>query len=271
MNNKKTNEEEKFKWWYYLIFPIVVIVWALTFSLYFIINESDERGQFGDMFGAVNALFSGLAFAGLIITLILQKKELTLQRKELSQTRDEFKEQNKTMKLQRFENTFFNLLTMLEHITDNLECKFEHEASGEEKKYRGREVFDVLYQGEIGFEDGIKKYLKNRKVEDLFKYDNFKILNHYFKVLKGVLKYIDESNLLKNDERYQYAVILRNTLSDNELYLIFYYFVACRNDRYKIIAQKYTLFFNIDSNELAQNKHHNMFGEDAYRHRVDCL
>ncbi len=42
------------------------------------------RGQFGDMFGAVNALFSGLAFAGVIIAVILQKNELALQRRELS-------------------------------------------------------------------------------------------------------------------------------------------------------------------------------------------
>lgn len=61
---------------------VVLLVWALTFLLFFI-TESSERGQFGDMFGAVNALFSGLAFAGLIITLILQKTELGLQRDEL--------------------------------------------------------------------------------------------------------------------------------------------------------------------------------------------
>lgn len=61
----------------------VITVWALTFLLYFIINDSDKRGTFGDMFGAVNALFSGLAFAGLIITLIQQKEELSLQREEL--------------------------------------------------------------------------------------------------------------------------------------------------------------------------------------------
>ena len=39
------------------------------------IGDSEKQGQFGDQFGAVNALFSGLAFAGLIFTIILQKKE----------------------------------------------------------------------------------------------------------------------------------------------------------------------------------------------------
>lgn len=41
------------------------------------------------MFGAVNALFSGLAFAGIIYTIFLQKEELALQREELKANRDE--------------------------------------------------------------------------------------------------------------------------------------------------------------------------------------
>lgn len=40
----------------------VFFVWALTFILFFL-SSMESRGQFGDMFGAVNALFSGLAFA----------------------------------------------------------------------------------------------------------------------------------------------------------------------------------------------------------------
>ena len=35
------------------------------------------------MFGAVNSLFSGLAFAGLIFTILLQRGDLALQRREL--------------------------------------------------------------------------------------------------------------------------------------------------------------------------------------------
>lgn len=49
------------------------------------------RGQFGDSFGAINALFSGLAFAGVIFTILLQRNELALQRQELEDTRAELK------------------------------------------------------------------------------------------------------------------------------------------------------------------------------------
>ncbi len=49
------------------------------------------RAQFGDMFGAVNALFSGFAFAILILALWLQRQELSLQREELQHTREELR------------------------------------------------------------------------------------------------------------------------------------------------------------------------------------
>jgi hypothetical protein len=52
-------------------------------------KDWQQRADFGDMFGAVNALFSGLAFAVLIYTMWLQREELELQRQELQETRRE--------------------------------------------------------------------------------------------------------------------------------------------------------------------------------------
>jgi len=49
------------------------------------------RGQFGDLFGGVNALFTGLAFAGLVFTILLQRKDLKIQSNELRLTREELK------------------------------------------------------------------------------------------------------------------------------------------------------------------------------------
>lgn len=71
---------------------LVFLVWAL--STVFIIKGIDnwaDRGTFGDLFGAVNALFSGLAFAGLIYTIFLQKEDLQMQREEIAQNRKELK------------------------------------------------------------------------------------------------------------------------------------------------------------------------------------
>jgi hypothetical protein len=49
----------------------------------------DVRGQFGDLFGGVTALFTGLAFGGVIYTILLQSNELELQREELRLNREE--------------------------------------------------------------------------------------------------------------------------------------------------------------------------------------
>ncbi|MDO9319550.1 MAG: hypothetical protein Q7V56_15315 [Gammaproteobacteria bacterium] len=74
----------------YILFSAVITIQVI--AGYFIItglSTWSDRGTFGDMFGAVNTLFSGLAFAGVIYAIYLQSKELELQRMELELTRNE--------------------------------------------------------------------------------------------------------------------------------------------------------------------------------------
>jgi hypothetical protein len=59
--------------------------------------DSATRGQYGDQFGALNALFSGLAFAGLIYAVLMQREELALQREELQLTRKEMRRQRREL------------------------------------------------------------------------------------------------------------------------------------------------------------------------------
>ncbi len=68
----------------------VTIIGLWILSAIIILNvfpEPESHGTFGDLFGAINALFSGLAFLGVIIAIILQKKELEEQRKEIRESR----------------------------------------------------------------------------------------------------------------------------------------------------------------------------------------
>src|SRR5262245_27407764 len=74
----------------------IVISLLLSFVVYFYLvscfyPKISDRSNFGEMFGGINALFSGFAFLGVIYTILLQKEELQLQRKELEQTREELK------------------------------------------------------------------------------------------------------------------------------------------------------------------------------------
>jgi hypothetical protein len=69
---------------------VVIALWACCFlAVSHFLPSWAERGQFGDLFGSINALFSGLAFAGLIATIYLQRTELALQREELKLQREE--------------------------------------------------------------------------------------------------------------------------------------------------------------------------------------
>jgi hypothetical protein len=73
-----------------LLFAAVILIQCgLGYAISTQFSGWSERGTFGDMFGAVNTLFSGLAFAGVIYAIFLQSQELELQRKELELTRTE--------------------------------------------------------------------------------------------------------------------------------------------------------------------------------------
>ena len=75
---------------FYIVSGIIISVWFFSFLLIkFIYPNPSERGTFGDSFGSINALFSGIALAGIIYTIHLQRKELGLQRKELQENRKE--------------------------------------------------------------------------------------------------------------------------------------------------------------------------------------
>lgn len=85
----------------------VLALWLLTAILVLFAQLSGSStaslGQFGDVFGSINALFSGLAFVGLIWAIRLQQHQLAIQRKELKMQREELKLQREEMKASRDE------------------------------------------------------------------------------------------------------------------------------------------------------------------------
>lgn len=87
----------------------VLILWltwpVTTFSI-------DKAGTFGDSFGIVTSLFTGLGFAGLLTTIFLQREDLKLGRIELQETRDEIRLQSETFYRQRFEDAFYRILSL---------------------------------------------------------------------------------------------------------------------------------------------------------------
>jgi hypothetical protein len=112
----KTDGKDQIKnqygsWLFFLILGIsVFLIWIVSYYYIRSVVPLNLRGTLGDTFGAINSLFSGLAFAGIIGTIILQKEELSLQRKELEDTRKVFIEQSGLMKQQQNISVFFNMI-----------------------------------------------------------------------------------------------------------------------------------------------------------------
>lgn len=70
----------------FLWFAIAAVLLQLVvgFLVFYFIERWDERNSFGGMFGVASCLFSGLALAGIILSLKFQSDELSLTRDELS-------------------------------------------------------------------------------------------------------------------------------------------------------------------------------------------
>ncbi len=217
---------------------VVIGLWGLN---WYLLRENTDggtfgnRGTFGDMFGAINALFSGLAFAGIIFTILLQRNELELQREELRETRQEYIEQNRTLRLQRFENTFFNMLNLQNEIVKNLQ-HLQHEGRKVIDLDAKRQLYAMLYiqnfretYGNIPQPSNTisempenlsnaRALLENKYFPAYYDYysNNF---NHYFRNLYHIFKFIYFSELDVSEKNF-YASICRAQLSQNELFVI---------------------------------------------------
>lgn len=235
---------------------IIVIIWAGTgFLLYDATAQTPtlgDRGTFGDMFGAVNALFSGLAFAGIIFTVLLQREELRLQRGELAETRRVMDEQraqleaqSETFVLQRFEGTFFLLLP---HFSRIAEAAGRYKDAGEVANALGfvtREISQEM-PAHLRFEDavsaGYRTVLNNRQ---------FPFLPRYFRSLYSVLSFIDRGSI---GDRQFYANLIRNELSVYECTLLAYIGLSdVGRPKLKPLIERYRLLKNIPNQHLFDN------------------
>jgi len=145
--------------WHLVKWAVAVVV-GLWLALGVFAWTRAEPGQFGDMFGAVNALFSGLAFAGIIVAiwtqsheLALQREQLALQRTELTLTREEMRgqkeqlaAQDRTMQKQAFESTFFALSRRFREMAESLQISDPAEAADSGTRAAGRAYWRIVFQ-----------------------------------------------------------------------------------------------------------------------------
>lgn len=281
----------------YVAIIVTIIITGLWLLSYYLLKDLPiaERGTIGDMFGTINSLYSGLALAGIILTILLQKKELKLQREELRDTRKEFETQNETLKIQRFENTFFNLLNQHHQIVNAIDLRyykkkeknivflsqqFSRSSSPAEEKeiviINGRDVFRYRYnqmfkdleieENNLEYEDIYMKHYEQAQTD----------FGHYFRNLYRMIKIVEQADFFYNIEKvnadqifeikYKYTCIIRAQISDYELLWLFYNCLSINGkDKFKDYIERYSLLKNLPKNLLPFKTHLDLYNNTAYK------
>ncbi len=236
-------------------------LWVITFLSFFIgqyfpIISVGNRGTFGDMFGGLNTLFTGAAFIGIIITVLLQRKELKQTHKAIEEQRAEMKAQISVLKLQQFENTFFSLLKNFNYLIetttfngakgrivfDEMNKIIPPDKRGDADKYvaglsnylkeglpnktdSGLRVIaattGIAGLGEMPglFGQGYKKHLLEKEKKSWNRFTKY-VLGPYFNSLFSILKFVNLSDV---QDKAFYLNVVKGQISTTEaIYIISY-------------------------------------------------
>lgn len=257
---------------FFAIVVFVVVLWKFlgdyVIKEYYMVNP-EKAGQRGDTYGILNSLFAALAFAGLVYTILLQQKEL-------KETRQEFIQQNETLKLQRFENTLFNLLAARSKLISEFGAVILHSSP---VRYVGVNVvtnFNSELKSRIGGIDYSSiKELGQEHIDVLRKFYNQtsflgfgNFVELYVSNLYSILKFIRDAKLFEWDgERDFYFSIVRSQLSLDERTFLYYYMAICDPNS---IGGKYLSRMRSMETEYKFNKYTNEFLFDKSHYKLQA-
>lgn len=199
-----------------------------------------------------------------------------------------YKSNRKFIRKQQFESTFFNMMKQLEDIVSKLSLqnkkgrdvfeffyKYETVYISESNIYieiidkfnliadpENSEIEEIAINTigkglELKSTSGIKTIIYYLGIKGYENVDNLHILDHYFRYLYRIVKFVEESDFLEKDknyrdERYKYIGILRGSLSPYELVFLFYNGLSY--GKFKKLIEKYSLLKNIRDDLLANSR-----------------
>lgn len=260
----------------------VLTVWGIVGFVVPQRVEGDLPGaaQLGDSFGLVAALFSGLAFAGVIVAILLQRAELRLQRRELELTRGELAGQKQAMlaqvkaaERQAFDSTFFQLLSLHQEVLAAIELS----RSGGGTVFNGRRAVDrvimpvlqrELSQVDVGERAGDRPGNLTGQMNQVSAiwlqiYGRFETsLSHYFRLLYRIVRYVHRSEL-EEEMRRAYVGHLRAQLSTNELILLLYNSFGIGREKFLPLIVEYRLLDPLNIDHLPDSRHFRVLDEYA--------
>lgn len=178
--------------------------------------------------------------------------------------KEQFNKQQKSIRIQQFENTLFNMINLQQEITEGLQL--HNKAQGRDTFWFFFEMPSVFLNEDI--KDGIipsklyscKDILQNKGIKGFEQINQLVFFDHYFNHMYSILMFIDNASFLDNDaayidERYKYVTILKATLSPHELALLFYYSISKHRMQIKGYFEKYSMFENLRQDILPRSPH----------------
>jgi hypothetical protein len=238
------------------LFKLAIYITIIVFFVNIFFNDFNKMGEWGDFFGGVlNPLLTFLTFMGLLITIILQQKEL-------QQSRKEFKGQKESLENQEFDNKFFQMLNLFNNIISTLKAEAFDPFQRNIITYQQREALQYIKTSLVS-EVEEQKLITLKDFQQLFdrinnKYDT--TYKFYFINLYQILKYIDKNSTEKKSLK-EYSNIVRAQLSKDELVLLFYNAMGIRKysqDNYKKLIEQYALFEHLRYNDLNETKNNKL-------------
>ena len=230
--------------WICFIIPVsLMLVICFLPSILTQNGDSDftDKGQIGDTIGGIMSPF--VAMVASLLTFIafwVQYKANIQQRQDIA--------------LERFERNFFEMLNAQEQITDGLVL----ENLSENFKQSGRDVFQMIYMEDVYLgKDNKHASLRDLLNEDesmktrLANFGDIWFLDHYFRHLYRIYKYIDEydKTVVSEQMKQYYGAIMRSRLSPFELVMIFYN--GFTHPKLKKLIEKYHVLNNLRIELLA--------------------
>jgi hypothetical protein len=236
------------------------------------------------MSGAVAAVWSLAGLFFIYVAFLGQKQQLLNQqieimysqlevkhtRQELAGQKQEMIEQNQTLKQQKFENTYFQLLSLFSSIVNSMDLR---NSRTKEITTSGRDCFEVFYKrlnNEISDQNHYRAEftLNNCTSEEAVNgyeklYDSIKSdMSHYFRTFYHIIKFIENSDI---ENKKQYVSMARAQLSSYEQLLLFYNCLHQNGvEKFKPLIEKYALFKNLDRALLINPSHINEYKPSAY-------
>ncbi|VVN50889.1 hypothetical protein PS685_00413 [Pseudomonas fluorescens] len=212
-----------------------------------------RSGTFGDAFGTLNALFSGMAFAGVVVSLYLQRRDIKENQHEVSRQQIESARQQE-------ESQFYSMLGLQQSVVHGFDLRKIHFDSlggtTSPDSIRGRDCFKTWatqlraeYKRSALETDTVKRAsIAYGVVWGRHRGD----LSIYYRSLYNLFKFVSFSQYV---EKRWLGNVARSLISDYELVILFYNCLSDNGAKFKAFANQFAIFDNLDPNLLLEPSH----------------